>query len=126
MHATYRAVGSSTGQKEFLGGETNGNKSLNHFGAGDIPMSADRYNAVVAASRTMVHVPFALGGIGVFHSAPVGGASVHLTACVLAKIFSRQITTWDHDDIKALNTNVTLPSLPISVTRRCKAPCSEA
>ena len=87
VHATYRAVGSSTGQKEFLGA-SNGNKALNHFGAGDIPMSADRYNAVVAASRTMVHVPFALGGIGVFHSAPVGGASVHLTACVLAKIFS--------------------------------------
>ena len=125
VHATYRAVGSSTGQKEFLGA-SNGNKALNHFGAGDIPMSADRYNAVVAASRTMVHVPFALGGIGVFHSAPVGGASVHLTACVLAKIFSRKITTWDHDDIKALNADVTLPSLPIKVVHRVKGSSSTA
>ena len=125
VHATYRAVGSSTGQKEFLGA-SNGNKALNHFGAGDIPMSADRYNAVVAASRTMVHVPFALGGIGVFHSAPVGGASVHLTACVLAKIFSAQITTWDHDDIKALNADVTLPSLPIKVVHRVKGSSSTA
>ena len=125
VHATYRAVGSSTGQKEFLGA-SNGNKALNHFGAGDIPMSADRYNAVVAASRAMVHVPFALGGIGVFHSAPVGGASVHLTACVLAKIFSRNITTWDHDDIKALNADVTLPSLPIKVVHRVKGSSSTA
>ena len=125
VHATYRAVGSSTGQKEFLGA-SNGNKALNHFGAGDIPMSADRYNAVVAASRAMVHVPFALGGIGVFHSAPVGGASVHLTACVLAKIFSRQITTWDHADIKALNTDVALPSLPIKVVHRVEGSSSTA
>ena len=125
VHATYRAVGSSTGQKEFLGA-SNGNKALNHFGAGDIPMSADRYNAVVAASRAMVHVPFALGGIGVFHSAPVGGASVHLTACVLAKIFSAQITTWDHADIKALNTDVALPSLPIKVVHRVEGSSSTA
>merc|ERR1719483_232696 len=125
LHATYRAVGSSTGQKEFLGA-SNGNKPLNHFGSGDIPMTADRYNAVAAAGRTMVHVPFAMGGIGVFHSAPVGGASVHLTACVLAKIFSAQITMWDDAEIKALNADVTLPSLPIKVVHRVKGSSSTA
>jgi len=125
VHATYRAVGSSTGQKEFLGA-SNGNKALNHFGSGDIPMTADRYNAVAAAGRTMVHVPFAMGGIGVFHSAPVGGASVHLTACVLAKIFSTQITTWDDPEIKALNTGVALPSLTIKVVHRVKGSSSTA
>eukprot|EP00964_Phaeocystis_antarctica_P091057 scaffold58336_cov56-Phaeocystis_antarctica.AAC.1 len=55
VHATYRAVGSSTGQKEFLGA-SNGNKALNHFGSGDIPMTKERYDAVAAAGRTMVHV----------------------------------------------------------------------
>merc|ERR1740124_1758017 len=125
VHATYRAVGSSTGQKEFLGA-SNGNKALNHFGSGDIPMTAERYNAVVAAGRTMVHVPFALGGIGVFHSAPVGGASVHLTACVLAKIFSVQITTWDDPEIEALNPDVALPTLPIKVVHRVKGSSSTA
>ena len=125
VHATYRAVGSSTGQKEFLGA-SNGNKALNHFGSGDIPMTAERYSAVVDAGRTMVHVPFALGGIGVFHSAPVGGASVHLTACVLAKIFSVQITTWDDPEIEALNPDVALPTLPIKVVHRVKGSSSTA
>ena len=49
LHATYRAVGSSTGQKEFLGA-SNSNKALNHFGSGDIPMTADRYNQLVCGS----------------------------------------------------------------------------
>ena len=125
VHATYRAVGSSTGQKEFLGA-SNGNKALNHFGSGDIPMTKERYDAVAAASRTMVHVPFAVGGIGVFHSAPVGGATVDLDACVLAKIFSAQITMWDDAEIKALNADVTLPSLAIKVVHRGEGSSSTA
>merc|ERR1740117_356623 len=125
VHATYRAVGSSTGQKEFLGA-SNGNKALNHFGSGDIPMTKERYDLVKAAGRTMVHVPFAAGGIGVFHSAPVGGATVDLDACVLAKIFSAQITMWDDAEIKALNTEVALPSLAIKVVHRVKGSSSTA
>ena len=125
VHATYRAVGSSTGQKEFLGA-SNGNKALNHFGSGDIPMTAGRYTAVKDAGRTMVHVPFAVGGIGVFHSAPVGGATVDLTACVLAKIFSAQITMWDDAEIAALNADVTLPSLAIKVVHRGEGSSSTA
>ena len=96
VHMTYRAVGSSTGQKEFLGA-SNGNLALNHFGSGDIPMTNARYTAVTAAGRSMVHVPFAIGAIGVFHSVPTAelptSGDIHLTACVLAKIMSAQITT---------------------------------
>ena len=125
VHATYRAVGSSTGQKEFLGA-SNGNVALNHFGSGDIPMTASRYEAVAAAGRTMVHVPFAMGGIGVFHSAPVGGASVHLTACVLAKIFSLEITMWNNGEIAALNTGLALPAVAIKVVHRVKGSSSTA
>merc|ERR1712216_690843 len=64
---TYRAVGSSTGQAEFVG--DNG-QSLNHFGAGDIPMTKTLYDANFDGANTMVHLPFALGAIGVFHSVP--------------------------------------------------------
>ena len=125
IHATYRAVGSSTGQKEFLGA-SNGNVALNHFGAGDIPMTNERYTSVVDAGRSMVHIPFAMGGIGVFHSCPVSGVSLHLDACVLAKIFSAQIASWDHDEIAALNPGVDLPSLPIKVVHRTKGSSSTA
>ena len=111
LHLSYRAVGSSTGQKEFLGAlNTPTNTAWNDFGAGDIPMTSSRYNSVVAAGRQMVHVPFAMGAIGVFHSVPsanLGGQPLDLNGCLLARIFSRDITTWNHPDILALNPGLT-------------------
>jgi ABC-type phosphate transport system substrate-binding protein len=54
-------------------------------------------------SMAEVHIPLALGAIAVFHSVPTGeiGGSLKLDACLLAKIFSGQVETWDHADIKA-------------------------
>lgn len=109
LHLTYRAVGSSTGQNEFVGAQ-NGFVALNHFGAGDMPMTSARYTSVTGAGRQMVHVPFAMDGIGVFHSVPtlnLGGQTITLSACVLAKIVSGQITAWDHTEITALNPTLT-------------------
>jgi len=137
LHITYRAVGSSTGQKEFgdISTVTNADGStmdvagpapLNDFGSGDIPYSAGRYAALTAAGRKMVHVPMAVGGIGVFHSVPeaeLGGAPLHLTACLLAKIFSRQITHWDDAEIKAANPSLTSTG-EIKVVHRVKGSSS--
>ena len=42
-----------------------------------------------------------------------------LSPCVLAKIFLRQITTWDHPDIVAENPELSVdPGAPITVVRR--------
>jgi len=111
LHVTYRAVGSSTGQKEFLGDPASNYQAYNHFGAGDIPMSSSRWAELTSHGREMVHVPFAMGAIGVFHSVPVAemGARgyIDLDGCLLAKIFSRQITNWAHPEIRALNPDLT-------------------
>lgn len=126
---TYRAVGSGTGQKEFSQ-KAAGDFSapLTDFGSGDIPMPNDLYTSIGATTgiggglRGMVHVPFSLGAIGVFHSVPpaaVGSEGLKLSACVLAKIFSGQVTTWDHADIKAENPSLSVPAgTPIKVGRR--------
>jgi ABC-type phosphate transport system substrate-binding protein len=106
---TYRAVGSSTGQKEFVGQTSNNYQSYNHFGAGDIPMPSDMFQTLTLAAEHMVHLPFALGAIGIFHSVPSdkrGGEDLKLDACTLAKIFDGGITTWDHADIKSQNPNM--------------------
>merc|ERR1719353_1671922 len=68
----------------------------------------------------MVHIPFVMGAIAVFHSVPDTTADnpIHLDACTLAKVFSRQIKTWDHADIKAINPGVMLPSAGIVVVHR--------
>jgi len=112
---TYRAVGSSTGQKEFVGQAANSYKSYNHFGAGDIPMSQTNYDLLMGRSpaETMVHLPFALGAIGIFHNVPtaeLGEGDLKLNACTLAKIFSGLIVTWDDESIKAQNPGMSVPS----------------
>jgi phosphate ABC transporter phosphate-binding protein len=119
LFMTYRAVGSSTGQAEFLG-EAPDFKPLNHFGAGDIPMKSSNYQSLIDNGGDMVHLPFVMGAIAVFHSVPDTTVAnpIHLDACTLAKVFSRVITTWDHADIKALNPGMTMPSQAIVVVRR--------
>ena len=64
VRMSYRAVGSSTGQYEFLG-ETNTSMPdafvpYSDFGAGDIPFDADDYAALTAAGREFAHFPFLL------------------------------------------------------------------
>jgi len=113
MLLTYRAVGSSTGQREFVGQASNGWTAYSHFGAGDIPMSGERFRNLTNAGRHMVHLPFAMGAIGIFHSVPqgeLGAAELKLDACLLAKIFAGTITTWDHADIKAQNPGLSVPA----------------
>mmetsp|Transcript_64311 Transcript_64311/g.130672 ORF Transcript_64311/g.130672 Transcript_64311/m.130672 type:complete len:925 (-) Transcript_64311:171-2945(-) len=114
LFLTYRAVGSGTGQKEFVGDSNSGYKSYSHFGAGDIPMSGTHFQTMTSQTplESMVHIPLALGAIGVFHSVPDGeiGGSLKLDACLLAKIFSGQVETWDHADIKAQNPGINVPA----------------
>ena len=91
-------------------------------------MTASRYASVVANGRQMVHVPFAMGGIGVFHSVPtstLGGAALDLTGCLLAKIFSRQITMWNDPQILALNPSLTYTG-EIKVVHRVRGSSSTA
>eukprot|EP00435_Cladocopium_sp_Y103_P018461 s4220_g4.t1 len=115
VRLTYRAVGSSNGQREFTQ-QTSGDftTGLTDFAAGDIPMDPSRYSSLTTAGRSMVHVPFCLGAIGVFHSVPAGevgdAKGLKLSPCVLAKIMKGEITTWDHDDIKAENPNLNVPA----------------
>lgn len=111
---TYRGVGSSTGQAEFIG---NGTTSDNDFGSGDIPFSSEDYASFPANS--ILHLPIVLGAISFFHSVPTGETKLNLTPCVLAKIFKRDITEWTHPEIVELNPDLSLPGgFPISVARR--------
>jgi ABC-type phosphate transport system substrate-binding protein len=58
-----------------------------------------------------------------FHSVPesdLGGAGLHLTPCVLAEIFSRQITMWNDAKILALNPSAFLPAQGIVMLHRNK------
>ena len=118
MSMSYRAVGSSTGQCEFIGSCSSGTimnspayAPWNHFGSGDIPFSSADWTLLTNTnSKPFIHVPFQLGTISFFHSVPSSYGEIKLDACTLAKIFKTDINTWDHADIKAANPGFNPPA----------------
>jgi len=127
---TYRAVGSGTGQKEFLGKgidvggtETDTQLPYNDFGAGDIPIAAVDRTAWFARGVEFVQLPFVLSAVSFFHNipgVPSGGArGLNMTACLLSRVFGADIATWDHPDILAINPGLNVAEdFPIFVGRR--------
>eukprot|EP00937_MAST-01D_sp_MAST-1D-sp2_P002114 g2114.t1 len=120
---TYHATGSTTGRKNFV------NHKLfdiggNAFSASELPLSAS--DKVVLGETPVLHLPFVLGAIAVFHNvpeAPAGG--LKLSAPLLAKIFTGVITKWNHADIKAENGGwAAAPDHTISVVHRIKGSSS--
>lgn len=114
IRMTYRAVGSSTGQAEFLGVNNTEDASLTSpfqhwphvdFGAGDIPVSTTAYKLLNKYSGPMVHLPFALSTVSFFVNLD-GAEKVDLTGCALAKIFSVEITRWDDPELVKLNPDL--------------------
>ena len=105
---------------------------VNDFGSGDIPISTEEYNSLTGAGVEFVHLPIVLGAISLFHSVPnvstEPGQGLNLTACVISRIFKRDIVTWDDEDIVAMNPNLDLPSAdyPITVAHRVLGSSSTA
>jgi len=136
LHLTYRAVGSSTGQYEFLGVNNTGVNAYvpyNYFGSGDIPIPTNTYNELQSRNIEIVHLPFVIGAITLFHNVPgvpEGPDGLNLTSCLVAKIFKREITIWDDEEILNVNPNLKnlLPSsnFPIKVARRVLGSSSTA
>jgi ABC-type phosphate transport system substrate-binding protein len=124
VRMTFRGVGSSTGQAEFLG---NVSVSDNMFGSGDIPIGADDYAQFPAES--IFHLPVVLGAISFFHSVETGEEKLNLSPCLLAKILNRKITDWTDAEIIDENPNLlnVLPdSSPITVAHRVEGSSSTA
>ena len=124
MHLSYRAVGSGTGQREFM-------EDVVDFASGDIPFSAEDFQEL--APRGVLQVPYVLGSIGFFHSLPgvpeSGRQALNMTRCLLARIFDGDITKWDHPDVLVHNPALPLyvpPDEPIRVVHRSGGSSSTA
>jgi ABC-type phosphate transport system substrate-binding protein len=122
---TYRAVGSSTGQAEFKGNDTTTFVPENDFASGDIPITTEDYEEFKANNISIVHLPVVVSAVSLFHSIPYvpeGGNGLNLTSCLIAKIFSLEITDWLDPAITAENPNlrsmIGQDSFPITVGRR--------
>ena len=146
MRLTYRGIGSGGGFFEFLGVNNTGAFNYtpyNDFASADIPLSTEDYNALKDKGIEMVHLPFVVGSVGVFYQDLISSddiveeydskepPTVNLTACNLAKIFKRNITSWNDPEIVKNNPSINeiLPadhSAPIYVARRVNGSSSTA
>jgi phosphate transport system substrate-binding protein len=106
LSITYNSVGSGTGKKEFGSNLTDFAGTDSTVKEGDGPTSGSYlYVPTVSAPIT---VPYNLSGVD----------KLQLSGETLAKIFQRDIKTWDDAAIKADNPGVTLPSTSIVVAHR--------
>ena len=103
---TYRSTGSGTGKKEFGSGLTDFAGTDSTVKDGDGPAAGSfLYIPTVAAPIT---VSYNLSGVD----------KLQLSPDTLAKIFQRDIKTWNDPAIAADNPGVTLPDKPITVVHR--------
>jgi phosphate transport system substrate-binding protein len=103
---TYNATGSGTGKKDF-------GSNLNDF-AGTDSLVKDTDGP---AAGSFLYVPTVAAPITVSYNLS-GVDKLQLSPETLAKIFQRDIKTWNDPAIAADNTGVSLPNKPITVAHR--------
>ncbi len=116
VQVNYQSIGSGGGQQQLL------NKTVN-FAASDAPLDDDQLQRFQSTDGSPVlHFPMALGAVVIAYNwAPIAEAPATplvLDGDTIARIFLGEIASWDDEAIKALNPDIALPSLPISVAHR--------
>ena len=103
----YDPVGSSAGMKKIQ-------QQAVGFGATDVyPAEKD------LLEHGLLALPVAITGISPIVNLPkVQNTQLRLTGEVLSRIFMGEITRWNAPDIAKLNSDLTLPDLPIKVVVR--------
>jgi len=106
LTVTYNAIGSSSGREEFA-------QNLNDF-AGTDSLVKDEEGI---DADSFFYIPSTAASVAVAYNLP-GVDEVKLDGPAIAKIFQREITTWNDPAIAALNDGVELPDTAITVARR--------
>lgn len=106
LTVTYEAVGSSSGREAFAQG-------LNDFAGTDSLVKDDEG----IEEGSFHYIPTTAASISVVYNLP-DVDELNLDGPTLAKIFQREITSWDDEAIAAINEDVELPSTAITVARR--------
>ena len=102
----YQPTGSGAGRTDFVNGVTD-------WGGTDAPYKASD----TQPPAKFFYFPTVVAPITVSYNLP-GVGSLRLSGDTIAKIFSKQITSWDDAAIKADNPKAKLPSTAITVVHR--------
>ncbi|MGB0561207.1 MAG: phosphate ABC transporter substrate-binding protein PstS [Spirulinaceae cyanobacterium] len=105
---SYQPVGSAAGIQQFLAGTVD-------FGASEVPLTDAE---IASIERGAVFIPSAAGSVAVVYNLPGIPSGLQLSREVLPEIFLGQITQWNDPAIAALNPDLALPDLPITVIHR--------
>ncbi|ADG73570.1 phosphate ABC transporter, periplasmic phosphate- binding protein [Cellulomonas flavigena DSM 20109] len=111
---SYDAVGSGGGREQFLAGAV-------QFAGSDAALKEDELEQAVERCEggEAIELPLYISPIAVVYNLPdLDAEHLNLSAATIAKIFNRDITTWDDAAIAAENPDVTLPSLDIIPVNR--------
>lgn len=104
---SYQPVGSSIGVDMIK-------KAAVDFGTSDRPLSPAELKKL-----DMLQFPLAIGGVvPVVNIQGILPGQMRFTGTLLAQIFLGKIQRWDDPAIRALNAELTLPNLPITVVHR--------
>ena len=108
LSINYHSVGSAAGIAAVL------DRTVD-FGATDVPMT----NEELKQARTRIlHVPTAIGAVGVTYQLPTLRKPLRLTGDVMADLFLGRITRWNHPRLQQLNPDAMLPDVPVTVVHR--------
>lgn len=107
VKVNYQAIGSGGGIRQLI------NKTVD-FGGSDAIMSSED---VKAAGGSVLHIPICIGAVVLTYNLP-GNPEVNFTGDVIGDIFLGKIKKWNDAKIVAINKNIKLPDLPITVVHR--------
>lgn len=109
---SYQGVGSGAGISGLLNG-------VYDFAGTDVPLPHETYEKY---KGKLVQLPIAIGAVAIVYNVPgLESASLNLSACTLAGIFSGTISYWDDPNIARDNPGVNLPHAQIVVVYRADA-----
>lgn len=108
VRINYQSIGSGEGVRQMLAGAVD-------FGATEVPMTDGELSQ---SSSAIVHIPTALGAVGITYNLPELSRPLRLSGEVLADIFLGTITRWNDERLRALNPGAPLPSSEIRVVHR--------
>ena len=108
VRINYQSQGSGAGIRQLTNGTV-------FFGASDGPMNEQQLKA---APGPILHLPTVLGADVPVYNLPGVSARLQFSGPLLADIFLGAVSRWNDPALQALNPDVALPDMPLSVVHR--------
>lgn len=112
VRVNYQSIGSGGGIRQFL-------EQTIQFGATESFLNSEQLQEAAARGGGIAfNMPITIGDVVAVYNLPGVGSGLVFDGATLAEVFMGAITSWSDPRIAALNPDVDLPDLPITVVYR--------